>query len=139
MALIKTVQTLVKAGKSDLSLEAAVKNFNEKLFPAKSILGNTTQFAFFKEDYDSYLLMVSQPKEKPATPLDYNILLTVTSYSDKKNQEIAYQFEKETKINLNVPVPEQLKNLFANLNLSFKVFEKNPQEAMAIMRKETYN
>ena len=78
--------------------------------------------------------MVSQQRDRQTTSFGYNVLLTVTSYSDSRNQQVADKFENETGIDLSIDVPEPLKRQFAMMGLSFQVFEKNPKEAMAILR-----
>ena len=129
-----TPQTLVRAGRFDSPLEEAVKKFEEPLTKVPMGLGNTVKYATFKESEESYLLMVSQQRDRQTTSFGYNVLLTVTSYSDSRNQQVADKFENETGIDLSIDVPEPLKRQFAMMGLSFQVFEKNPKEAMAIFR-----
>lgn len=129
-----TPQTLVKVGRFDDSLEDAVKSFEEQLEPVPIGLGNTIKYAIFKEAEEPYLLMVSQQKERLLTPPGYNVILTVTSYSDNRNEQVAEQFEKETNMNLNIEAPEWLKKHSEMMGLSFQVFEKNPELAMAVLR-----
>jgi hypothetical protein len=78
--------------------------------------------------------MVSQQKERLVNSSGYNLILTVTSYSDKINQQVAEQFERETHIDLVVEVPELLKRNFVIMGMSFQAFEKNPQAAMDVLR-----
>lgn len=129
-----TPQTLVRVGRFDSSLEEAVKGFRERLEPVPIGLGNTVKYAMFKEAEESYLLMVSQQKDRLINPAGYNVILTVTSYSDRRNQQVSEQFEKETTIGLNIEVPEWLKRNSEMMGMSFQVFEKNPQGAMAVLR-----
>lgn len=129
-----TPQTLVRVGKYDNPLEEAVKRFREPLTSVLVGLGNTVKYAIFKEAEKPYLLMISQQKDKLLTSAGYNVMLTVTSYSDLRNQEVAKQFENETGIDLNIEVPELLKRNSEMMNLSFQVFEKNPQVAMVVLR-----
>lgn len=127
-------QTLVRVGRFDNPLEEAVRGFGESLEPVPIGLGNTVKYATFKEATEPYLLMVSQQKERLVNSAGYNVILTVTSYSDKRNQQVAEQFEKETHIDLGIEVPEWLKRNTSMMNMSFQVFEKNPQAAMAVLR-----
>ncbi len=127
-------QTLVRAGRFDNSLEEAVKKFEEPLTNVQIGLGNTVKYAVFKEAEEPYLLMISQQKDKQTSDGGYNVLLTVTSYSDSRNQQVADKFENETGIDLSINVPETLKKHFAMMGLSFQVFEKSPKEAMAFLR-----
>lgn len=135
----KTPQTLVKVGKYDSPLEVAVRNFSEQLEHISFGLGNTVKYVMFKETEEPYLLMVSQQKDRLVTPPGYNLILTVTSYSDVRNQEIAQQFSKQTGIPLDINIPEQLKKHFAMMNLTFSAFEKNPREAISILRPSKIN
>ncbi len=99
-------------------------------------MGNTVKYATFKEAEEPYLLMVSQQKDKLVTAAGYNVMLTVTSYSDSRNRQVADQFEEETGMDLSVDVPEQLRKQSALMGMSFQVFEKNPRGAMAVLRGE---
>ncbi len=135
----KTPQTLVKLGKYDSPLEVAVRNFSEQLEHISFGLGNTVKYVMFKEAEEPYLLMVSQQKDRLVTPPGYNLILTVTSYLGVRNQEIAQQFSKQTGIPLDVNTPKQLKKQFAMMNLTFSAFEKNPIEAIAILRPSKIN
>ena len=128
-----TPQTLVKVGRFDNSLEDAVRKFGEQLTYIPVGLGNTVKYATFKEAEEPYLLMISQQIDKIVTAAGYNVILTITSYSDSRNQNVADQFERETGVDLSVDVPEQLKRQFALMGRSFQVFEKNPREAMAYL------
>jgi len=136
MVSIKTPRTLVKLGRYDDSLEEAVRKCSEPLTNVLVGLGSTVKYAVFKEATEPYLLMVSQQKDGIVTAPGYNVLLTVASYSDLRNQQVTTQFEKETGINLNIEVPEQLRRQFEMVSLSFQVFEKNPRAAMAVLRGE---
>lgn len=129
----KKSQTLVRVGRYDNPLEEAVKRFSEPLQPALMGLGNIVKYATFKEGADPYLLIVSQQKYSLMTTTSYNTILSVTSYSEKMNQDIAKKFEDETGMNLNMYVPEPLRIIFAMMDLSFKAFEKNPKAAMAYL------
>lgn len=130
---MSTPQTLVRVGRHNGPLEEAVRKFREPLTNVPVGLGNTIKYATFKESEEPYLLMVSQQKGKYRTAAGYNVILTVTSYSDSRNQQVADQFERETEIGLSLGVPEQLKSHFVMMNLSFRVFEKNPRAAMAVL------
>lgn len=132
--IYKPPQTLVRVGRFDNSLEEVVKNFHEKLEPIPFGLRNTVKYATFKEAEEPYLLIVSQQKDRLTTSIGYNTILTATSYSDRKNKEVAEQFEQETGISLDIKVPEQLRRHFRLMNMSFQVFEKNPKAAMNILR-----
>ena len=134
--MIKNPQTLVKVGRYDNPLEEAVRRFREPLTSVQVGLGNTIKYATFKEAEEPYLLMVSQQKNKLVTSAGYNVILTVTSYSEDRNRKIAHQFETETRISLDLEVPEQLKRHFMMMNMSFSAFEKNPGAAMAVLRGE---
>ena len=78
--------------------------------------------------------MVSQQKDKLVTAVGYNVILTVTSYLDLRNQQVADQFEKETQIDLSIDVPEWLKRNSSMIGMSFRVFEKHPKAAMDVLR-----
>ncbi len=130
----KTPKTLVRVGRFNNPLENAVKKCAEPLTYIPLGLENTVKYALFKEAEEPYLLMVSQQKDRIITAAGYNTILTISSYSDLINQRVADKFEKETEIDLSVDVPEQLKKLFALMGMSFQVFEKNPQAAMAVLR-----
>lgn len=97
-------------------------------------LGNTVKYASFKESAEPYLLMISRQKDRLVNAAGYNVTLTVTSYSDSRNQQVADQFEKETGIDLSVNVPEKIKRQSVIVGLAFQVFEKNYLGAMAILR-----
>lgn len=132
----KIPQTLVRVGKYDSPLEEAIKEYSEPLIKVLVGLENPVKYATFKEIEEPYFLMVSQQKEKILVAAGYNVLLTITSYSDLRNQQVAGQFERETLIDLSMSVPEQLKRQFALIGLSFQAFERNPQMAMAVLRGE---
>jgi len=127
-------KTLVKVGRFDGSLEDAVEKFREPLTNVKLGLGNTIKYATFRQGEEPYLLMVSQQKDRILTPAGYNVILTVTSYLDSRNKQVADQFEKETGINLNVNVMEQLIRQSQIIGMSFQLFEKDPAAAMAVLR-----
>jgi len=135
-ALSKEPKTLVRVGRFDNSLETAVKGCREPLTDIHLGFGNTIKYAIFKSAEEPYLLMVSQQIDRILTPAGYNTILTVTSYSDSRNQQLADQFERETEINLNVDVPEQLRRQCAIIGISFQFFEKNPGAAMAVLKRK---
>ena len=134
MGSIKTPQTLVRVGAFRGLLEEAIRSFSETLLPIRLGLGNTVKYGLFKEIEEPYLLIVSQQKERVLNPAGYNVILTVTSYSEKRNQEIAIQFEGETGLDLGLEVSEYLRRNFELMNGSFPVFEKNPKTAMDVLR-----
>jgi hypothetical protein len=136
MVSFREPQTLVRAGYYPGELEEAVKNLHEKLFQAKSVLGNTVQYATFNKN-EPYLLIVSQQIQKLQNPATgHNTLLTITSYSENTNTKAADSFEEETGITLDIPVPDWLMANYNTLNLSFHIFEKNPELAMAFLMKK---
>ncbi len=128
-----TPQTLVRLGRFDNPLEEAVKKLSEPLTNVPLGLGNTVKYATFKEATEPYLLIVSQQKDKLLAAPGHNVILTVTSYSDSRNQQVADQFENETGIDLSIGVPEQLRRLSAIIGMSFLVFEKDPRAAMQFL------
>ncbi len=134
MVSIKTPQTFVRVGAFRGSLEGAIRSFSEKLLPIPLGLGNTVKYGLFKETEEPYLLIVSQQKEQLLNPAGYNVILTVTSYSEKRNQEVARQFEGETGLDLGLEVPEYLRRNFEVMNRSFPIVEKNPRVAMDVLR-----
>jgi len=131
---MKTPQTLVRVGRHDNALEEAIRKFKEPLINIPVGLGNTVKYATFKEAEEPYLLMVSQQKDRLVNSAGYNVILTVTSYSELRNQQVAEQFERETKMDLNVEVPEWLKRNLGMMGISFQVFEKYPKAAMDVLR-----
>jgi hypothetical protein len=122
--------TLLRLGRYFSPLEEAIIRFEEPLRPVASILGNTIQFGTYKVSKMPYLLMVSQQIDKILTPQGYNIILSVTSRSESRNLQIAGIFEVQTRIDLDVKVPEDLVNMFTSMNYLFPIFEKHPKEAM---------
>jgi|SRR3989344_5067296 len=131
---MKTPQTLVRVGRYDNPLEEAVRKFKEPLTNIPVGLGNTIKYATFKESEEPYLLIVSQQKDKLVTAAGYNVMLTVTSYSNSRNQQVANQFERETGIDLSIDVPEQIRRQSVLIGISFQVFEKHPKAAMNVLR-----
>jgi len=134
MVADRTPETLVRYGRYDSSLADAVGKCHQPLVPITSELGNTIQYAFFQDGREPYLLMMSQQKDRLVGPLGYNVVLTITSYSDKTNSQVADRFERETAIKLNIRVPEELKSNFTLMGLIFPLFEKNPREAMEALK-----
>ena len=132
--IYRTPQTLVRVGRFDSQLEEAVRKCTEPLTNVPVGLGNTVKYATFKEAEEPYLLMVSQQKDRLVNSAGYNVILTVTSYSERRSRQVSEQFERETGINLNVEVPEWLKRNSSMMDMSFQVFEKKPQAAMAVLR-----
>jgi hypothetical protein len=132
----ETPRTLLKVGNYGNSLEDAVKRFSVKLEYISFGLGNTVKYARFEEDIEPYLLIVSQQKHKLLTPPGYNVILTITSYSDIRNQEVAKKFSDQTGIPLDLEVPDILKTSLRLeiMNRAFEAFEKNPKEAMSILK-----
>ncbi len=130
MVAINEPITLVRVGIFNGDLGEAVKKFSEKLVYLPMGLGNTNKYSFFKECEIPYWLTVCQQKDKQDTSFGYNSHLTVTSYLNKRNKEIADKFEDETGIKLDVPVPEDLNKHFQFLNIAFPILEKNPKAAM---------
>tara|TARA_Y100000310_G_C20232317_1_gene600816 strand:+ start:210 stop:623 length:414 start_codon:yes stop_codon:yes gene_type:complete len=136
MVMARTIQTLIKVGRYDDSLESAIINFEEPLTSVCVGSDITIKYATFKEGREPYLLMVSQARDRSLTPPGYNVMLTVTSYLDSVNREVYEQFQTETGIDLSVDVPEWLKASSTMMELSFPVFEKNPKLAMSVLRGE---
>ena len=127
-------RTLVKVGKYIYPLEAAVRKFSG-LEHISFGLGNTVKYARFEQGIEPYLLIVSQEKHGLLIP-EYNVMLTITSYTDTRNQEVAQKFSKQTEIPLDVNVPETLTEpvIMKIMNSAFQAFEKNPEAAMAVLR-----
>ena len=88
----KIPQTLVKVGRFDNPLEEAVRKYPEPLTNVPIELGDVVKYMLFKKIEEPFLLMVSQRKDRLVTA-EYNVMLTVTSYSDSKNQQVAGRFE----------------------------------------------
>lgn len=127
--------TLTRVGRYDTPLERAVKEFSEPLEPITFGLGNTVKYCAFQKTEPHYLLIVSRQKEGEVTAAGYNVMLTVTSRSETRNQNIAYQFEKETGIKLNLAVPGQINTQNQMIGLAFLAFEKNPLGAMTFLKR----
>ena len=134
MVKITEPETLTRMGVFNRDLGEAVKKFSERLVYLPAGLGNTNKYILFKEENDPYLLIASQQKDKILSPSGYNTILTITSYSDKFNQEVAGKFEKETEIKLNAQVPDSWKAFYQYMNLAFQAFEKNPKAAMIFLK-----
>lgn len=128
------ILTYVRAARFDNPLEEAVKGFSEELTNVTTGLGNTVKYSFFKKSDEPYLLMVSQQKDRVPNAAGYNVLVTVTSFSDLLDQHIAEKFQREIGILLNISVPESIKKHFELMNLSFPVFLDNPEAAMAALK-----
>src|SRR3989344_2329514 len=117
-------QTLIKGARFDSPLEEAVKGFTEPLVHIQSGLGNVTKYAVFNKK--PYLLVVSQQIDKLLSHQGYNVLLTVTSYSEQVNNGVKIRFENETGIIFNIEVSESLKERSEIFNFVLPIFEKNP-------------
>lgn len=126
-------KTLVRVGAFNEDLGDVVNKFDENIFPIPFGLGNTVKYGLFNEK-ESYLLMVSQQKEKLKFR-GYNVVLSITSYSEERNKQIAREFENSTGPDLNVKVPDFLKETTEFLEMGFKVFEKDPKRAMEALSK----
>ncbi len=114
----------------------AVKKSHEALQRGISILGNTVQYVAFNDGgaRGSYLLIVSQEKQRIKHPqFGHNIILTATSYYDYVNNDVADSFKKETGIDLSLNVPPAFNEMYQQLGLTFRGFERNPEWAMRIL------
>lgn len=58
--------------------------------------------------------MISQQKDRIVHSLGYNVLLTITSLSDIQNLQVAAQFEQQTGLNLNIPVPGLMQEAYSS-------------------------
>jgi hypothetical protein len=122
----KMPRTLVRVGRYDNHLEEAVARLSVPLNKVSGGLGNTVKYFTFNRTQNPYLLMVSQQKDKILSPSGYNVMLSVTSYSDLMNHEVANRFERESGIDLDVDVPEQVKRQFELLSIAYGVLKNNP-------------
>ncbi len=132
---IQLPQTLVQAARFDHSLEEALRGFQEPLQQIHQLLGNANKYGLFKQDREPYLLIVSQQRDKSLSFPEYNVLLSVTSRSASRNQQVAEQFRMQTGIVFAVPVPDWLQKHFELCNYSFLTFEKDPKTARDFSKK----
>ena len=122
--------TLAKAGVFHDVLENAIRSYSRPLGRVEvDTFGNSVKYFTYKPGTGEYLLMVSQQNDGKLSTWGYNVLFTVTSYHDARNEQIARRFEKETGIPLNVKVPDELQRFYAAMSLPFEVFERKPEIA----------
>jgi len=136
MANQRDPQTLVRLGVLDSSLEGAVRNSREDLIQMKGGLGNSVKYGLLKEGDEPYLLMISQQRDILKSPAGYKVVLTITSYSDERNQDVAREFEGDTNLDLGLEVPELLQRQYNVCNMLFPIYEEIPEGVRAVWRGE---
>lgn len=129
-------ETLVRIGRYDSPLAVAVKKSFEKLEQTNLGLGNTVKYLTFNRENEPYLLTVAQQKNMaPDSITGHNTLLCVVSYSDKLNKDVADYFEEETGMQLNMDVPDYIKQTLKETSIeAFREFEEDPEGAMKFLR-----
>jgi len=135
MVYFRQSETLVKIGVLNDDLRDAVRKYHEELEKGKSVLGVAVQYVVFNpsDNQTPYLLIVSQSKDRSIHhQLGHNCILTVTSYSDSVNKEVATGFERETGISLDLTVPNCFRRAYQSLNSLLYDFENDPDLAMAL-------
>ncbi|MDP2947592.1 MAG: hypothetical protein Q8N88_05750 [Nanoarchaeota archaeon] len=102
--IIQLPRTLVKIGKTNVHLEDVMDGFSYSLFPHNENYNSRTYACF--DDDTPFLLLVSQEKNLRPSIIGHNTAITVTSYSNWVNRNIIEQFERETKIDFNLKLPQ---------------------------------
>ena len=101
--------TLTKVSKIDRNLGETVKSSNINFFELS--LGDPLNKKYtYLDKKDKYMIMVSKNQEGVNPDYGYNLILTITSYSNKQNEDIANNFQDETEIELK-KAPESLEKM----------------------------
>ena len=112
-------QTLVRTGVFYDNIEDLIGYCILDFISAPSRLGNSKIYISFNPSGNPYLMIVSQQIDRKLNLYGYNVSLTVTSFSRKRNNELADQFEAETGIELKLRTPRNVIKYFQDVNLVF--------------------
>lgn len=132
--MIKQPTTIVRTGIFNGNLEEAVKQFNPNVEYISLGLGNTDKWGVFESGEKSYLFIIARQKDKIISQYGYNTSMSITSYGDKTNEEVEKIFVEKSNIILDIEPPEWFKQSLQMMNLTFPVFEKNPELAMRFLK-----
>lgn len=121
--IIQLPRTLAKIGKASVHLEDVIDGFSYLLFPHNDTYNSKT-YACFDDDMP-FLLLVSQEKNLRPSIIGHNTAITITSYSDWVNRNIIEQFERETKIDFNLKLPQNFVRSAQYAEL-FEKYRANP-------------
>jgi len=110
-------KTLYRCGKEDIDLERAVKGMPGFLKIPVGLKG-TLKYAKFGDNKE-YMIMISRQTDGSLSPAGHNTSLTVTSYSDKLNREVAEEFERKLGISLDLDPPKGMENILELMNHAF--------------------
>lgn len=128
----KPPRTLVRAGIYAGELSEAVAESSVGLREVTFSLGNVVKYVAYDSGKEPHLTIVSQQIDKKLSPGGYNTQLSVTSFSDSRNEQVANRFERETGMNFVIGSPKGLVALMQNLNFMFPIFLKGPEAALAL-------
>ena len=94
--------TLIKVSKMHMDFGEVIKSSN--LSFVKSPIGSplNEKYACLKED--DYIVVASKNLKGVNLKYGFNLILTVTSYSNEQNEKIANDFQDETGIELKNPL-----------------------------------
>ena len=129
-------KTLIRTGRFDGSFISRVRGFREPLTRVLFDFGETINFARFRHR-NPYFLVVSQHIGE-RTDMGPNIVLTVTSYLDERNNLVADRFEIDTGIRLRRGAPESLRGYCKRMIEGFKALERDQQAAMYILKTSSF-
>ncbi|HKZ33715.1 MAG TPA: hypothetical protein VJ142_00555 [Candidatus Nanoarchaeia archaeon] len=135
--MIQELVTLAKIGNySRLPLERAIQRFDGGGWCIVPLKG-AVRCVLYEQSREPYLLTITRQKREPLICLGYthNTVLTVTSHSQARSQEIARRFSEQTKIRLRSDAPDLLsETLERELNHAFEIFKQNPRGSVAFLR-----
>lgn len=123
-------QTLLVRGTLTEPLEEAVKYFSIPLQKLESPRKQTAKYGTFVQADGSFLMTICQLKDK-SNP---NMILSVASNSNRKNEMIKRLFEEQTGATLETKFPEAVeRELAKGLEYHLGVFHKNQEMGMGLL------
>src|SRR3989338_3317544 len=118
--MVQTARTLVKSARFDSLLELCIRKLPHPVHRIGLGVGNVCKYLVYDSGQNPFILIAAQQKDiNVTTPQGYNLTLSVTSYADAQNQELAEQFSRETGVEFNVKPPTSLVALISQTDKIF--------------------
>lgn len=109
-----TVFTHVSGGYSTNRLSDMVSSSNLPFIEGESVTGDSVQYFYYDSTIrgEEHLVRVSQSRDMSASPLGYNMILSVNSLKPEVNVRVVRRVSDNLGLRFDIPFPEKVARLF---------------------------
>ena len=125
--------TLTRVGKFEGNFGEAVKRFSPNFVRLTDPLDISEKYGLYEDNQAAYFLMVSKGRHGEHPVYHYNTILTVTSESKERNEEVARAFEEKTKLSLRA-APDSLARMMQEMDGPFSVLKRHGEKALEFLK-----